>query len=257
MGHLGDDCPISRKSSARLYTPSAFSNGMQSRGPFFDAQNTKNEARPTHMKWDDEEPLPFTNRPFGGAEAGKKSRDKAKKEMMARARAGIKEEDEVEGWFDSTNGNGNMPFGHSHLMSKRAPNGRHAPARQNKKITFGKLSMPNGAGGKKHQPLPPSRSPKKGKVQNDQAVHAVGTANSSNNGKKSKVSKPRRRQDDAEVDWEMEWQNSGINSGGGKVEGWGKELDREEKAKKKATQTSQARGEMKAKATGQKYLGGY
>ena len=77
---------------------------MQCRGPFFDPQNSRSQARGTHTKWEDDEPLPFTNRPFGGADAGRKSRDKLKKEMMARAMSDAQNEED--GWFDKRRGGG-------------------------------------------------------------------------------------------------------------------------------------------------------
>ena len=148
-----------------------------------------------------------------------------------------------------------MPFGHSHLMSNKGANGRQTPARQNNQIAFGKLSIPNGGGGKKQQGLPPTHPPKNSKVQNGRNGYAGGMSNSSanGNGKKSKAPKAKRTQDADERQAEMEWQNSGLR--GGPVAGWGKDLDREEKAAKRVNQGSHAKG--KARATGQKYLGGY
>ena len=280
-------------SGARLYTPSAFSYAMQSRGPFFHPSSGQVPMpKAQHTRFDDDEtPLRFISKGFGGAEAGKKTREKARKAMQSR-----EEEDDPDDWFGRTRSGGagqrandrtrdrapnkgsrfagpsrevmgrRLPFGHSDLM----------PSQQSRqpKIAFGKLSLPNGAApltpngvGKKHQGLPPSVSPRSyGKGKSGKSPVNVYHTNNHKAAEKPSLGlggKAKKRKREEDRDWEMEWQNSGI--GGGSVVGWGKDLDREDRAVKKMkggqgppTPATRGKGQRGAnKAPGQRYTGSY
>ncbi|ORX36747.1 hypothetical protein BD324DRAFT_627024 [Kockovaella imperatae] len=315
-GHLGDDCPESRVSGAKLYTPSAFSYAMQSRGPYFipGPSGSKSMPRPTHKRWtdNDDEILPFASSAFEGANAGKRSRDKARQAMSSKE----VEDEDGDDWFGGigrggaagggrgrfgtprggNRGRGGLPFGHSHLMrsDQRHRGGQNTNVANS--IAFGRLSLPSGPNGqssassggligKKHQGLPPSLPPKpkfSTPVQFSKR-HPIGSSSrrhpspapaagpgpgSGSGGHRDK----KRKRDSGDRDWEMEWQNSGIS--GGSVVGWGRDLDKEERAVKKMKgkqgpttskqgQKSKAQSNGKVgktgpnKTSGQKYTGGY
>ncbi|WVR07006.1 hypothetical protein IAU60_004045 [Kwoniella sp. DSM 27419] len=109
-GHFGDDCTSRRGSFARLTFPSAFSQAMASRGPFFLSRPSRHSdlPPPTHSRFDEDgeiddyDNLPFITggyKNFGGSNAGRKSREKDKARLMARERE--QEDDDEPSWFDS------------------------------------------------------------------------------------------------------------------------------------------------------------
>jgi hypothetical protein len=181
---------------------------------------------------------------------------------------------------DGANGSGGgngLPFGHRHFMTPSGPSGsgskgspairkgRDKATPSSAKIQFGKLSMPGeGEGGD---------TPKRGSASTTLVNRALRqsmmnspkspTVNLNNNGNTSSplastppsTSKRRRRKDQAggkeegEIE-EVAFRKSG--AGGGKVEGWGREMDEEEKKAKKVgkLERKRAKDEKSAAAGG-------
>ncbi|KAK8864334.1 hypothetical protein IAR55_001581 [Kwoniella newhampshirensis] len=151
-GHFGDDCSQRRGSLAYLTVPSAFSYEMASRGPFASSSSSsssssrkRNLPAPTHARWTDEDDdardrdLPFITggyKSFGGANAGKKSREKARQRQYAKERERDSEEDDPS-WFDtpsSSRGAGGGGGGGLNIRkrggSRGGGGGIHTPAGQ-------------------------------------------------------------------------------------------------------------------------------
>lgn len=174
------------------------------------------------------------------------------------------------------NGNNGLPFGHRQFMTPsgsgsngspavRKPKGKNTPG--SAKIQFGKLSMP-GEG---------EDTPKRGSASTTLVNRALRqsmmnspkspTVNLNGNGNVSSplastpgsTSKRRRKKEklgdreEGEIE-EVAFRKSGL--GGGKVEGWGRELDEEEKKAKKVGKLERKRAKEDKPANGGGGAGG-
>ena len=269
---------------------------MASRGPFHVPTPTSRIlSTPTHARWDDDEELSFVKPGFGGANAGKKSRDKARRAMMD-LEEGEVSDDEEEDWFNGTGergstfvrgnqngrnkpwnsdnrpkhknrGNGDrngdrsaLPFSHSQLTAS-AP-----AASKGKTLSFGKITTP----GRSDSPTAKRGKAKKGDSSNNLLARALQNStrdrdkesgidspiSTSKGGSRSTKKKKRKAEKEDETDWESRWWDSGV--AGGKVMGWGKGMDSGGAPGGSRGVGEGKVGEGKKKgASGQRYTGGY
>ena len=270
------------------------------------AQNSssRSTATPTHHHFsEDEESSPLvlpnesTNRPPSAP--GKKTKEKAKRRLQELEAGEIDSEEEdffangsalrrsgshlgngrfpnqagrggkSRPWDSEKRGgplerNGRTPFSHKDFMSKSTPNS--AP-----QMVFGKISgrdfdspvpqRPGPALGRKTEGGQKDTPVQRFKQQNGfRPPSPAGSASSQGSGR----NKGKRQREDQGRDWEVEWRSKG--NGGGPVTGWGKDLDREERAEKSQKTSTRApngggkntpKSNGKAVASGQKYRGGY
>ena len=106
---------------------------MARRGPYFASRAMKpmnNSSPATHTRFDDDASLPGTAPGFGGSDAGRKTRDKARKSMIDRE-AGARSESE-EDWFSSRSNFVSTPDNRGRGMSIRGRGGKMNGTPQNR-----------------------------------------------------------------------------------------------------------------------------
>lgn len=237
-GHLGDDCPrpMGTKAPITAY-PTAFSSTMARRGPYAASnasiQSMRSQARSagTHTRFDED--LPGANpgfAGFGGAAPGRRGREKE----AARQRD-LDRRDDRDDWFsgrDRDRGRDNRDNRRGGWSRQRSPERRSAPSLASR-ITgpaprFGAMSAPGS------RPGPSYRSDR------DRGGRYSG---------------------EAEIE-EGEWRASG--AGGGRVEGWGAEMDRADRDSRRNRDNRMRDDRPQAgpsrrggAARGQRYTGGY
>lgn len=216
--------------------------------------------------------------PFAGLGAGRKTIEKRKRAAMDQERQFGGSEPRHPKRKDGNGGGNGLPFGHRHFMTPSGSgsglNGSPAVRKakdtpSSAKIQFGKLSMPGESQGD---------TPKRGSASTTLVNRALRQSmmnspkspsvnlNSNGNGSTSSplastppsTSKRRRKKkmgdkEEGEIE-EVAFRSSGL--GGGKVEGWGRELDEEEKKAKKVGKLERKRTKEGNSATAGNGVGG-
>ncbi|BEI93664.1 uncharacterized protein CcaverHIS019_0601230 [Cutaneotrichosporon cavernicola] len=242
-GHLGDDCRQSKGTKAPITAyPTAFSAAMARRGPYAASLPTglpsaKHPAA-THTRFDDN--LPGVNpgfAGFGGAAAGRRGREKE----VARQRE-LERRDDRDDWFS---GRDNRRGG---WTRQRSPEPYPAGGSRANRISgmgqgrrFGQVSAPTG------RPGPIYRNDR------DRGLRYRGDS--------APEEGEWRRYRETEPE-EGEWRASG--AGGGPVERWGAEMDREDREARRARDDRMCDDRPRAGPSrrggagrGQRYTGGY
>lgn len=220
------NCPRPKGSKAPITQyPSAFSEDMARRGPYGAPSSSGRHPNATHTKWvDDHKEVDPGFAGFGGANPGRRAREA----NQARQRDMDRQRDDRDDWFsrrdrgssrDNWRDRGGGPRGGGNYDRERSPDRRGPAGSLASRITGMATSAPA-----RYANSAPQHGQGRGPIVSDSYRPAPRGGDRDRGGRYG--DRQDNRHGEAELE-EREWRASG--AGGGRVTGWGEEMDREER----------------------------